>query len=170
LEALITLHDDACIRLLRGRFRQCHRSAGFRNILPLTDTDLSGAGLIKKVSKALKHTGGAAADYQNVIVELEALKNVLRHLETLEPTEDNIRHVNAIRGMALACQLPLRDFMVKIEKYEASLGPWSERTSFGSAGRKAKWAVSFTEEVEKLRALVAAKHISINLLLATQSS
>ncbi|KAL2043073.1 hypothetical protein N7G274_004133 [Stereocaulon virgatum] len=131
---------------------------------------ISAIGLIKKVSKALKHAGGAAADYQNVLVELKALKNVLRHLETLEPTEDNIRHVNAIRGMALACQLPLRDFMVKLERYEASLGPWSERTSFGSAGRKAKWAVSFTEEVEKLRALVAAKHISINLLLATQST
>ena len=68
-------------------------------ILPLANTDLSGAGLIKKVSKALKHTGGAAADYQNVLVELKALKNVLRHLETLEPTEDNIRYVNAIRGM-----------------------------------------------------------------------
>ena len=60
--------------------------------------------------------------------------------------------------------------MVKIEKYERSLGPWSERTVFGSAGRKAQWAVSFAEEVEKIRALVAAKHISINLLLATHSS
>ena len=126
--------------------------------------------MIRQVSKALKNTGGASAEYQNVIIELKALENVLRHLETLEPTEDNANHVNAVRGMALACQLPLRDFMVKIEKYESSLGPWSERTAFGSAGRKAQWAISFAEEVEKIRALVAAKHISINLLLVTHSS
>lgn len=95
---------------------------------------------------------------------------MLTHLEALKPTEDNVNHVNAVRGMALACQMPLREFMVKIKKYEASLGPWSDRTSLRSVGRKAQWALSFVDEVEKLRALVAAKHISINLLLATHSS
>lgn len=72
--------------------------------------------------------------------------------------------------MALACQLPLRDFMAKMEKYESSLGPWADRTAFRSASRKVKWAVGFGAEVEKLRALVAAKQISINLLLATHAS
>ena len=79
--------------------------------------------LIRKISKALKKTGGASAEYQDAIIELKGLKHALQHLEALEPTEDNFRHVNAIRGMALACQLPLRDFMTKLEKYESSLGP-----------------------------------------------
>ena len=126
--------------------------------------------LIRKISKALKETGGATAEYQDAIIELKGLKHALQHLEALEPTEDNIRHVNAIRGMALACQLPLRDFMTELEKYETSLGPWSDRTSFRKAGRQTKWAVSFGQEVKKLRALVAAKLMSINLLLATVSS
>ena len=126
--------------------------------------------LIRKISKALKETGGASTEYQNAVIELKGLKRALQHLEALEPTDDNLSHVNAIRGMALACQLPLRDFMTKLEKYEASMGPWESRSSFGAAGRKAKWAVSFATEVEKLRAVVAAKQLSLNLLLATHSS
>ncbi len=126
--------------------------------------------MIRKISKALKETGGASAEYQHAVIELKGLKHALQHLETLECTEDNISHVNAIRGIALACQLPLQDFMKKLEKYESSLGPWTDRTSFRSAGRKMRWAVSFGPEVEKLRALVAAKLININLLLATHSS
>ena len=132
-------------------------------IAPFTD-------LIRKISKALKETGGASTEYQNAVIELKGLKRALQHLEALEPTDDNLSHVNAIRGMALACQLPLRDFMTKLEKYEASMGPWESRSSFGAAGRKAKWAVSFAAEVEKLRAVVAAKQLSLNLLLATHSS
>ncbi|KAL9117597.1 MAG: hypothetical protein Q9187_005866, partial [Circinaria calcarea] len=126
--------------------------------------------LIRKISKALKETGGASAEYQDAVIELKGLKHTLQHLEILECSEDNISHVNAIRGMALACQLPLRDFLKKLERYESSLGPWTDRTAFRSAGRKARWAVSFGQEVEKLRALVAAKLININLLLATHSS
>ena len=109
-------------------------------------------------------------EYQSVVIELKALEDVLQHLRALEPTEDNLHHINAIRCMALACQLPLQDFLASIEKYESSLGPWSRQTALGSARHKVKWALSITEQVEKFRALMAAKNISINVLLATHSS
>lgn len=128
------------------------------------------AGLVRKITKALKDGGGAAHEYQHVIIELKGLEAVLQQLEALEPTEDNINHVNAIRGMALACQLPLRDFMLKLEKYESSMSPFAERVSFRGAQHKAKWVVSISEEVDKLRNLIAAKVVSINLLLATHAS
>ena len=115
--------------------------------------------------------GGASSEYQNVVIELKGLKHALQHLEALEPTnEANISHVNAIRSMALACRIPLQEFMVKLEEYELSLGPWAERHSFRGVRRKTQWAVSFRQEVDKLRAIVAAKQISINLLLAVQCS
>ncbi|KAF6224244.1 hypothetical protein HO133_010819 [Letharia lupina] len=104
---------------------------------------ISAIGLVKRVTKALKETGGAPTDYQLVVIELKGLKSILRHLETLKPTKDNVTHINAIGGMALACQLPLRDFMI---------------------------ASSDGEEVERLRAVVAAKPISLNLLLAMNTS
>ena len=126
--------------------------------------------LVRKIIKTLKETGGASSEYQAAVVELKSLKHVLQHLQALEPTEDNLSHVNAIRGMVLACQLPLREFMAKLETYESSMGPWADRTWYRNTGRKARWAVGFGAEVEKLRALVAAKQISINLLLATHAS
>ena len=121
----------------------------------------------------MKDVGGASTEYQHVIIELKGLESALQNLEALEPTEDNASHVNAVRGMALACQLPLRDFLGKIEKYGLTMGPFpirADRSSFRGVHRRAKWAVSLTEDVERLRALVAAKVISINLLLATHSS
>ena len=72
--------------------------------------------------------------------------------------------------MALACQLPLRDFLTKMEKYEAALGPFSSPQWFRGLPQKSKWAVTFAEEVEKMRALVAAKTVSISLLLAMDLS
>ena len=125
---------------------------------------------MRKISKALKRTGGASTEYQRAIIELEGLENVLRHLESLEPNQDNERHINAVRGMALACQLPLRDFLVKMEKYVAYLGPFSSPQWFRGLPQKSKWAVAFAEEVEKTRALVAAKTVSISLLLAMDHS
>ena len=112
---------------------------------------------------------GASTDYQHVILELNALQNALSRLASLEPTESNINHVNAIRGMALTCQLPLQEFLSNIEKYEKTMGPFA-RSSLRGAGHKTKWAVFVTEEVKKIRALISAKTISINLLLAMHTS
>ncbi len=104
------------------------------------------------------------------MVELENLATTLSDLEALQPNEDNIQHVNAIRAMAMACRLPLQDFMVKLSRYESSLGSFASRKSLQHIGKMARWSITFAEEVEKLRALVAAKHVSINLLLGMQNS
>jgi len=126
--------------------------------------------LVRKVCKSLKQTGGASTDYQQVVIELKSLKNLLRQLEAWEPTEENASHVNAIRGMALACQMPLRDFLVKLEEYELSLGPSPDPRCFRAAAKKAKWAVKFSADVERFRTMIAAKNTSIALLLMMQSS
>ena len=46
--------------------------------------------------------------------------------------------------------------MVKVEKYEFALGPFAKKQLFRGAQRKTQWAVSFAEDVEKIRAMVAA--------------
>ncbi|KAL8718286.1 MAG: hypothetical protein Q9225_004564, partial [Loekoesia sp. 1 TL-2023] len=134
------------------------------------NTKVSALGLVKKVRQALRATGGASSDYQHVIIELQGLENVLRQLEALEPTEDNVNQINAIRGMALACQIPLKNFLTKIEQYDVSMSPFTNRFSLKSTGHKTQWALSISEDVIKLRALVAAKVLSINLLLAMHVS
>jgi hypothetical protein len=71
--------------------------------------------------------------------------------------------------MALACRLPLQDFLAKIHRYESGMGAFASRSIKG-AGQMAIWAVYMKEEVQKLRALISAKVLSINLLLATHAS
>ncbi|KAL8858791.1 MAG: hypothetical protein Q9178_004708 [Gyalolechia marmorata] len=131
---------------------------------------LLSADLIRKISKALQKTGGATSEYLDAVVELNGLEHALQQLQALEPTEDNVGHVNAIRGMALACQIPLQEFMTKLDRYENSLGPWARRSSSGHFARKTRWAVSFSKEVEKLRAVVIGKQANIQLLLALHCS
>lgn len=126
--------------------------------------------LISDVVKALRTSHGAAQEYQQVIVELEGLSKVLKHLGCLQPSASNADHVNAIRGMAFACQLPLQEFLSKLRTYEASLGPFSQRSAIRSAVMKTKWAIYMAKEVEKVRALIAAKVISIQLLLLAHTS
>ncbi|EXJ84193.1 hypothetical protein A1O3_04860 [Capronia epimyces CBS 606.96] len=125
--------------------------------------------LCAKVGKSLRTVGGASDDYQHVAIELEGLQLALARLQALEPTESNVSQVNAIRGMALACRLPLQEFLTKIQTYESQMGPWAA-SSLKGAGKKAKWAVFITQDVQKLRGMVSAKVWSINLLLATHAS
>lgn len=137
--------------------------------VPWTSIDET-TDLVNKVRKSLKDAGGAASEYQSAVIELENLATTLSHLEALQPNEDNIQHVNAIRAMAMACQFPLEEFRRKMTRYESSLGPLARRKSLYTIGQKTKWSVIFAEDVEKLRALIAAKHVSINLLLGMQTS
>ncbi|KAH7076020.1 hypothetical protein FB567DRAFT_632317 [Paraphoma chrysanthemicola] len=99
-----------------------------------------------------------------------AFRRCLTRLAALEPTESNIDHVNAIRKMALACRLPLQDFLSKLEKYDATMSPFATGSSFRSTGKKVRYALSMAEEVKTVRAMISGKVISINLLLATHAS
>lgn len=120
----------------------------------------------------MKDKCGAGTEFQHVQLELQALDRTLRHLQALEPTQSNLNHVNAIRGMALTCQIPLQEFLQKIHIYERSLGsfPILNRGSLKSFGRKSQWAVFMSDEVAKLRTAIGAKVLSINLILATHTS
>lgn len=72
--------------------------------------------------------------------------------------------------MALACRLPLQDFLSKLEKYDATMSPFATGSSFRSTEKKVRYAVSMAEEVKTVRAMISGKVISINLLLATHAS
>jgi len=72
--------------------------------------------------------------------------------------------------MALACTLPLQDFLSKLENYEAAMSPFATGKSFRSARKRAQYAVFVSEEVKTIRAMISGKVISISLLLATHAS
>jgi hypothetical protein len=89
-----------------------------------------------------------SSQYQDLLPELNTLYRTLQVMERLELTEENASHVNAIRGIALACQLPLRDFLSKLGEYEASPSPFSTQYPFQAAERKTQWAVAMDEDIK----------------------
>lgn len=131
--------------------------------------------LIAKVIAAFKDSGGASAEYQQVVQELETLLQLLQHITTIQSTQRNFAHVNAIKGVALNLQVPLRKFLDKICKRYGSLGG-SQRNACGllgagaglvAAGRKVQWAVVMEKDIAKLRVAIGTNVGSILLLLST---
>lgn len=123
-----------------------------------------------KICKALREAGGAASEYQQVIIELEGLQRCLNHLQALESDEYNTARVNALRGMALSVRIPLEEFLAKLRQYEHSMGPFASRARLHGASKKAKWAVTVSDEVNRFRAIIVAKTVSINLLIGIHNS
>ena len=122
-------------------------------------------GLIVKISKALKDSGTAAAECRDIIQDLQTLQQLLEFLETLRPADGSVNHINAIRGMALACRTPLLEFAEKIESYEPALCVGSSKGMFTRGVKKVQWAVLVEEGIAKFRGIIAAKVQIITLLL-----
>ena len=122
-------------------------------------------GLIVRISKALKDSGTAAAECRDILQDLQTLQQLLGFLETLRPADGCISHINAVRGMALACHIPLLEFAQKIESYAPALGVSSSKSAFTRGVKKVQWAVLVEEEVAKFRGTIAAKVQNIILLL-----
>lgn len=131
--------------------------------------------LIAKVITAFKRSGGACEEYQQVVRELETLQQVLQRLDSIQSNDSNFAHVNAVKSMALNCQIPLQQFLDKYTvRYGSSLGGRGKKghgmfSGFGAAGRKIQWAVSMEKEVATLRAVVGANVRSIFLLMDIQN-
>ena len=89
--------------------------------------------LIYRIGVELKKNSDSAADYQDLLIELEALNRSLTSLEDIKVAQHGRRRLDGIRALALACKLPLQDFLKKIEKFESFLGPWN-KTSHSVSG------------------------------------
>lgn len=112
--------------------------------------------LLHDTRKALRDTGGARDEYQHVSVDLQHLEVLLEHVNggTWNHGGD-AGHLNAVKGMALTCKIPLQGFLAKIEKYKVmqreDLSGF--RASLRRGGREVEWVVRMRDEVEKFRTL-----------------
>jgi hypothetical protein len=129
---------------------------------------VSAIQLIGKVNKALKDTGGAEDDFRSLFLELSQLQIVLEQLRDLpESSSPSQSHLNAVKGMALAVQIPLREFLEEIDKFKIAFGnPKGHFIQLRQAGRKTQWAVTMQDKVTKIRGILTMKIVTISVLLA----
>lgn len=126
----------------------------------------AAANLINEVVSALREAGGSGFQYQRLTLELHSLRLVLAEVDRLMPAEGLESMVEAIKATALSCQLPLRDFLQKIEGYDKSLGLGKRDGVMRDVLCKIKWAASKKMEASlQLRVEVTAYIGGINLLL-----
>ncbi|KAH8661518.1 hypothetical protein BGZ60DRAFT_517255 [Tricladium varicosporioides] len=129
---------------------------------------VAAASLINEIRKALRDVGGAKDEFQQISIELQHLEILLDQLNRGSWDHGgDPGHLNAVKGMALACKVPLEDFLIKFRRYKI----FTNRQSLSCKGRismearKMEWAANMKEDIAKFRAIIVSKIVAINLLL-----
>jgi len=81
--------------------------------------------LLIKVFSSLKDSGGSKSDYQELLRELNGLKTALHLLEKLTVSTTSVvlsARLEELRSVALACRIPLEQFVTKVKKFDQTLG------------------------------------------------
>jgi hypothetical protein len=123
--------------------------------------------LIKNISSCLQDAGGAKAEYQGLLRELECLQQALQHLDKLQNGgSSSSANLDSIKYAALSCRRPLEQFLEKIRKYDKSLGVWGKDGVIKSTADKLRWGFGQKEEIRKLQSYLNIHIGTINILLA----
>ena len=123
--------------------------------------------LIKDISSCLQDTGGAKAEYQGLLRELECLQQALEHLDKLQNSSSSpYTNLDSIKYAALSCRRPLEQFLGKIQKYDKSLGVWGKEGVIKSTVDKLRWGFGQKEDIRKLQSYLNIHIGTINILLA----
>lgn len=128
---------------------------------------LAGATLIKEIISALR--GTAKLEYRELELELHGLQRALDELEHLQPGPGQEVAVNSVKAAALMCRYPLEEFQANLKRYQplSKHGHHRKRDAVEGWVRKAQWNISMPDEVQKLRAYIAAHVRSLNMRLLT---
>ena len=132
---------------------------------------VAAIGVIAKVSKALKDSGGASDEYQHVLRDLQQLELIFSQLLPAAPgAADGSTTANpAIQTHVKISLQVLQAFLTRISKFEESLGSGAPRGPFHGGRRKAQWALHYSKEVDKLRKEIGTQVNSLNTLLGTEN-
>jgi hypothetical protein len=125
------------------------------------------ANLIKNISTCLQDAGGAKAEYQGLLRELQCLQQALQHLDKLPNCgSSSSANLDSIKYAALSCRRPLEQFLGKIRKYDRSLGVWGKDGVIKSTADKLRWGFGQKEEIRKLQSYLNIHIGAINIMLA----
>ena len=106
-----------------------------------------------------------------MVQELESLQNILTHLGNVRfIISSKTQHADSLQSLALSCQRPPRDFLERIGRFKASLDAKTSQSLLLRAPRKMQWGVFIASEIPKLRSIVAAKILALQLLLQLYSA
>ncbi|KAK5132725.1 hypothetical protein LTR08_008691 [Meristemomyces frigidus] len=122
-----------------------------------------------KVIQALRDSQGAISQYEQRIVQLEGLLDVLQRLQALRPTATNTDLIRRIHSSSYACSIPVRNFVTKVEKFDPHLGRHYSPSSFAkkvtSGVQKVQWALVVEPALAKLEVRITPYMHEVEILL-----
>ncbi|CZR68054.1 uncharacterized protein PAC_17953 [Phialocephala subalpina] len=125
--------------------------------------------LITEVCSSLKDSGGSRSEFQELLRQLKGLEVALQHIDNLQARRGNTPSSKLIelKSIALACRIPLDEFILKVNKYDKSLGshPPKRRRIMQNTTRKIQW-LRMKDDVYKLQHYLDTHIGTINILLA----
>lgn len=126
--------------------------------------------LTYKLIQALRDSGGAKTDYQDLINDLSSIHRTLLEVEQMHHASQlTTATVNAILFEAHSLAKIMDDFLATIEAYHSALSGLTARSStnrYRDLVKKLRWSFSETDGVEALRKRLASHSQSIITLIA----
>ena len=130
---------------------------------------VAASQLLHKVVIALKDTGGASRDYQDVSSFLKVLCVTLQHLTALQAAPLDHDLARNLEQLCEHVRTPLVAFCENIKSsFEKDLGSGSTRLRILTTARKLQWAFSTSKKVEKLRKEIGEPIAAIGIVLGQQ--
>ncbi|OCK84988.1 hypothetical protein K432DRAFT_439616 [Lepidopterella palustris CBS 459.81] len=127
-----------------------------------------GINAFSEVCFALRDHGGAASEYQDTLNQLEGIKDIVESVKnvsfTLSTDDDNItKLVQALANRAGACHNMMAKFINRVKQYEPTLGSQVPQGYNHGTWSKAKWALYFSPELDRMRQVIGTYASSIML-------
>lgn len=131
---------------------------------------IAGTNVLINVFGAFREVGGASSKYTSEVLFLNSLTSTLKHLEEyVNDTPQNDISQEILKLLELV-KGPLDSFKTFLDKYEASLGNLSSKSTLGKAPKKITYTLKeISGKVEKLRLQVEQPLQAVNSLLSLQA-
>ena len=128
---------------------------------------IAALNLVGTVIDALRSSGGASAEYRELINELYTLESALLRVKRLEFEESQHAEEIALRQAASQCQRTIDRFWEKLGTYQPHLRAGGSGSRVKDAWKKIKWTVCRKEDVAAFKADLRGHTGSIEILLMT---
>lgn len=79
---------------------------------------LAAASLITEILICLKDAGGAASEYQELMLEIDGLRRALDTIEHIDASREQVESVNNLKVAAPGCRYVWQEFLKKLKSYQ----------------------------------------------------
>lgn len=125
--------------------------------------------LIAEITSCLQDSGGASAEYEEVVRHINVLKIALKTIDQQGTSEPPSVYLQQIQIAIGSCQRPIEQFLEKATRFGKRLGRMKRSRSIGDVVAKLQWTFSTKKEVKYLLDPINSHVTAITVLLTSHN-